>query len=95
MTLIVEDSGLTAGSIFEEDVRSSLPYVEVVTQGKYYYDHVLIDDERILCLKVRIESFIYIVTGASIVLNLPLFQCDQLEGEVPRRISSVDVHVLG
>jgi hypothetical protein len=58
MTLIVEDSVLTAGSIFEEDVRSSLPYVEIGTQRKYQYDGVLIDDERILGVKVRIESLI-------------------------------------
>jgi hypothetical protein len=94
MTLIVEDSVLTAGSIFEEDVRSSLPYVEVVTQDKYHYDGVLIDDERILGLKVRIESLSYVVTGVSIVFNFPLFQCDQGLGELPC-ISSVDVHVLG
>ena len=92
MTLIVEDSVLTTGCIFEEDVRSSLPYVEVVTQGKYHYDSVLIDDERILGVKVRIESFIYIFTSVSAVLNLHLFQSDQ--GEVPG-VSSVDIHVLG
>jgi len=52
MTLKVEDSVLIAGSVFKEDVRSSLPYVEIVTQTEYRYEGVLIDEERILGLKV-------------------------------------------
>ena len=56
MSLKVEDSVLTAGSIFEEDVWSSLPYVEIVTEGKYQYDGVMMDDERILGFQVRFES---------------------------------------
>jgi len=48
MSLEMESSVLTAGSIFEEDVWSSLPYVEVVTQGEYEYDGVIMDEERIL-----------------------------------------------
>ena len=53
MALKVKDSVISAGSIFEEDVRSSLPYVEIVTQTEYDYDGVFIDEERILGLKVR------------------------------------------
>ena len=56
MTLNVEDSVLAAGLIFKEDVRSSLPYVEVVTQDEHYYNGVMIDDQRILGLKVSLES---------------------------------------
>ena len=56
MTLQVEDSVLPAGSIFKEDVRSSLPYVEIVTRRVYHYAGAMIDDERILGFKVRIES---------------------------------------
>ena len=56
MTLKVEDSVLPAGSIFKEDVRSSLPYVEIVTQRVYHYAGAMIDDERILGFKVRFES---------------------------------------
>ena len=56
MTLNVEDSVLTAGYLFEEDVRSSLPYVETVTQDKYHYHSVMMDEERILCLKVCFNS---------------------------------------
>jgi len=51
MTLNVEDSVLAAGFIFKEDVRSSLPYVEVMTQDEYPYHGVMVDDQRILGLK--------------------------------------------
>ena len=54
-TLKVEGSVLTAGSIFEEDVWSFLPYVEIETQREYHYEGVMIDEERILGLKVRFE----------------------------------------
>ncbi len=53
VTLKVDDSVLAAGSVFKDDVRSSLPYVEVVTRAVYRYEGVLIDEERILGLKVR------------------------------------------
>ena len=56
MTLNVEDSVLTASLIFKEDVRSSLPYVEVVTQDEYHYSGVMMDDQRILGLKVSLAS---------------------------------------
>jgi hypothetical protein len=52
MTLRVDDSVIAAGSVFKDDVRSSLPYVEVVTLAEYCYEGVLIDEERILGLKV-------------------------------------------
>jgi hypothetical protein len=56
MSLEVEDSGVSAGSIFTDDVWSSLPYVEIVTQCEYPYDGVMMDDERILGFQVRFES---------------------------------------
>jgi hypothetical protein len=56
MSLKVEDSGVSASSIFTEDVWSSLPYVEIVTQCEYQYDGVMMDDERILGFQVRFES---------------------------------------
>ena len=56
MSLKVEGSVLAAGSIFEEDVWSSLPYVEIVTQGEYRYGGVMMDDERILGFQVRFGS---------------------------------------
>jgi hypothetical protein len=52
MTLKVDDSVLAAGSVFKDDVRSSLPYVEVMTRAEYRYQGVLIDEESVLGLKV-------------------------------------------
>ncbi|KAF8492164.1 hypothetical protein F5888DRAFT_1731372 [Russula emetica] len=56
MTLKVDDSVLVAGSVFKDDVRSSLPYVEIVTREEYHYEGVLIDEERILGLKTSHED---------------------------------------
>jgi len=56
MTLKVEDSVLPAGSVFKEDVRSSLPYVETATRAEYNYEGVLIDEERILGLKTSLDE---------------------------------------
>jgi len=57
--LKVEGSVLPAGSVFEEDVLSFLPYVEIVTQREYHYEGVMIDEERILGLKVRFEDYVF------------------------------------
>ena len=57
MSLEVEDSGVSAGSIFTEDVWSSLPYVEIVTRCEYQYDGVMMDDERILGFRVRLNLY--------------------------------------
>lgn len=53
--LTVEETVVPAGSAFKEDVRSALPYVEIVTQERYRYQGVLIDEERILGLMVRLD----------------------------------------
>jgi hypothetical protein len=49
----IEEDVIPAGSMFREDVRSALPYIETVTQTRYGYEWVLIDEERILGLEVR------------------------------------------
>ena len=87
MTLKVEDSVLVAGSVFKEDVRSSLPYVETVTRTEYYYEGVLIDEERILGLKVGSEML-----APESVLSFHFLQTSQ-EDELG--ISSFDIHILG
>ncbi|KAH9059215.1 hypothetical protein EDB87DRAFT_1737680, partial [Lactarius vividus] len=54
--LKVAETVILAGTVFRpftEDVRSALPYIETVTQKKYRYEGVLIDEERILGLEVR------------------------------------------
>jgi hypothetical protein len=56
MTLQVEDSVVAGGYIFEGDVRTSLPYVETVTQDEHDYEGIMMDDQRILGFKVRLDS---------------------------------------
>ncbi|KAI0287388.1 hypothetical protein BC826DRAFT_1045106 [Russula brevipes] len=56
MAVKVEESVLSAGSVFKEDVRSSLPYVEIVTRAEYRYEGVLMDEERILGMKTSQED---------------------------------------
>jgi len=56
MTLNVEESVLIGDFIFEEDVRSSLPYVEVMTGREYHYKRAMIDDQRILGLESNPED---------------------------------------
>jgi len=58
MFIKVEDSVLTAGSIFQEDVWSSLPYVEIVTQCEYQYDVVMMDDESILGFQLNGDGLV-------------------------------------
>ena len=67
MTLKVDDSVLTAGSVFKDDVRSSLPYVEVVTRAEYHCKGVLIDEERILGLKVCPKIVLRLVSSLLVI----------------------------
>lgn len=67
MTVKVDDSVLAAGSVFKDDVRSSLPYVEVVTRTEYFYEGVLIDEERILGLKVCTRIVLRVVSGLLVI----------------------------
>ena len=56
-TIKVEENVIPAGPTFREDLRSALPYIETVTQTKYGYEGVMIDEERILGLEVRLLPF--------------------------------------
>ena len=49
----MKEDVIPAGTMFREDVRSALPYIETVTQKKYRYEGVMMDEERILGLEVR------------------------------------------
>ena len=69
MTLNVMESVLAAGPIFKEDVRSSLPYVEIVTKNKYHYEGVMIDDQRILGFNVRFVSLCLRPTSVPVKLT--------------------------
>ena len=48
---------MPAGFMFREDVRSALPYIEAVTQTRYWYEGAIID-KRILGLEVRSLPFV-------------------------------------
>ncbi len=56
-TLKTEETVILAGTVFREHVWSTLPYIETVTQKRYRYEGVLIDEERILGLEVRTYPF--------------------------------------
>ncbi|KAI0049212.1 hypothetical protein FA95DRAFT_923232 [Auriscalpium vulgare] len=51
--LVTEASTIRAGVAFVRDVVSWLPYREVVTEQAIEVSDVMLDDNRILCLKVR------------------------------------------
>jgi len=67
----VMESVLAAGITFKDDVRSSLPYVEIVTQNKYHYEGVVIDDQRILVLTYA--PFLFAVNQCASRTKLPFF----------------------
>lgn len=91
MTLKVEDTLLAAGSVFKDDVRSSLPYVEIVTQNEYHYSSVMIDDERVMGSEVWFKHCMSPIS-IQVVLNFSFLQCST-ETEVD--MSFFDVYVLG
>ena len=49
----VKEDVISAGTMFREDVRSALPYIETVTQKKYRYEGVMIDEEMVFGLEVH------------------------------------------
>ena len=49
----LKEDVIPAGTMFREDVRSALPYIRTVTQKKYRYEGVMMDEERILGLEVH------------------------------------------
>ena len=88
---------IRAGTVFREDVRSALPYIETVTQNKYGYEGVLIDEERILGLEVR--SFLCflpwpIAPSYGDCVDV-MFFVPQTSKDDEIEIASFDVHILG
>lgn len=47
-----EDNVCSVDGVFMEDIKSALPYVSCTSTGVYEYDAVLIDEERLLGLRV-------------------------------------------
>ena len=87
-TIKVEEDVIPAGSVFREDVWSALPYIETMTQTRYGYEGVLIDEERILGLVVRLLPFLC----PHVLMRQYVLQTskdDKIE------ICSFDVHILG
>jgi hypothetical protein len=92
MTLNVMEGVLAAGPIFKEDVRSSLPYVKIVTKNTYHYEGVMIDDQRILGFNVRFVSLCLRPTIGQ--LNSPSISLQRKQKDAAGT-GSFDVHVLG
>ncbi|TFY70987.1 hypothetical protein EVG20_g2030 [Dentipellis fragilis] len=70
--LVTEPSVLPAGNAFVDDIVSHLPYREIVTEEKVEVSDVMLDDSRILCLKVRIHGVV-----AELPVDDELFQRNQ------------------
>ena len=47
-----DNDGFMSYGVFEEDINSSLPYLECTSQSVFDYDGVLIDEERLVGLRV-------------------------------------------
>jgi len=56
--LITEPSTTPVKGVFTEDIVSWLPYTEVISEETYEVTDVMIDDSRLLLLKVRIDCSI-------------------------------------
>ena len=54
--LITEPSRVAATTVFEDDVVTSLPYLASTRSETFHYSGFMIDDERIIGMKVRVES---------------------------------------
>lgn len=50
--VVTEESVTAHQGCFQEDIRSSLPYLEVTSAGTFDYDGVLMDEEHIIGLRV-------------------------------------------
>ena len=87
-TVKVEKDVILVGSVFREDVWSALPYIETVTQTRYGYEGVLIDEERILGLVVHSLPFL-----CHHVLMRQYVSQTSKDDEI--EICSFDIHVLG
>ena len=87
-TIKVEEDVIPAGSVFREDVQSALPYIKTVTQTRYGYEGVLIDEERILGLVVRSLPFLC----PHVLMRQYV---SQISKDDKIEICSFDVHVLG
>ncbi|KAI0312459.1 hypothetical protein OF83DRAFT_1146144 [Amylostereum chailletii] len=54
--VIAGETKVIASNVFQNDVVSSLPYCETTTEAVYKHDGVLLDEERVIGLNVRVCS---------------------------------------
>lgn len=54
--LVTDPSRVPATTVFEDDVVTSLPYLASTRSENFHYSGFMIDDERIIGMKVRVES---------------------------------------
>ncbi|KAH9957068.1 hypothetical protein BGW80DRAFT_231452 [Lactifluus volemus] len=55
LKVVTESSKIEKGDEFLDDIVSSLPYCEVTSEKRYGYHEVLIDDERVVGITVRVS----------------------------------------
>lgn len=69
---IVSDVGVIAkGDIFAEDIQSGLPYYEVTTKEAFPLSGILLDDERIIGLKVGSLSYAFRLPDFALQVGSP------------------------
>ena len=76
LKVVTESSKIEKGDEFLNDIVSSLPYCEATSEKRYGYHEVLIDDERIVGITVRVPlpvfenvSLIVIVFWSSVMMT--------------------------
>lgn len=78
--LVTEPSRIPAGTAFVEDIVSYLPYREVVSEEAVEVSDVMMDDARVLCLKVRPLFCFVNFTGRRMLMTLLFYFPFFLEG---------------
>ena len=56
--LVTLPSRVPATTVFEEDIMTSLPYLASTRSDKFHYSGFMIDEERIVGMKVRTRGLI-------------------------------------
>src|SRR6266404_939334 len=86
-TLKTEETVILAGTVFGDDVRSALPYIETVTQNRYRYEGFLIDKEGFWDWRYSsLLSLCWSTSTPVVTFGSQVNKDDEIE------ISSFDVH---
>ena len=71
--IVTESSWIPAGTIFIDAVESGLPYQEVITKERFNVTSVMMDEDKIVLLKVLLSFFsswvvnVFISSGMNVV----------------------------